>query len=90
MILSSKEKRRLAQQAHKLKPVIMIGNKGLTTAVQEEINLALAAHELLKIKINDHDRQQINTMVPDMCNSNHAHHIQTIGHVVTLWRPPND
>jgi len=69
MILSSKEKRRLRQQAHKLKSVILIGSKGLSAAVQQEINLALEAHELLKIKINDHDKQQIKAMVPEICAS---------------------
>ena len=86
MILQSKEKRKLRQQAHKLKPVIIIGSKGLTEAVQQEIDLALDTHELLKIKVNDHDKEQIKVMIPEICAENNAHHVQTIGRTITIWR----
>ncbi len=85
-MLTSKDKRALRQQAHHLKPVIIIGSKGLTPEVNNEINIALEAHELIKIKINDHDRDEIKVMVPQLCADNHAEHVQTMGHTVTIWR----
>ena len=86
MSLSSKEVRQLRQQAHALKPVIIIGSKGFTEAVQQEIEVALEAHELIKIKINDHDKAQIKLMLPEICTATAAELIQTIGHTVTIWR----
>ena len=52
MPLTSKDKRKLRQKSHHLKPIIIIGSKGLTEEVQKEIDIALETHELLKIKIN--------------------------------------
>lgn len=90
MPLTNKDKRQLKQQAHHLKPVIIIGSKGLTDQVNKEIDIALEAHELLKIKINDHDKDDIKQMIPVMCEVNQAEHVQTIGHTVTLWRKRKD
>lgn len=84
--LASKMKRALRQQAHHLKPVIMIGSKGLTEEVHKEIEIALDAHELIKIKINDHPKADIAAMIPELCKINRAEHVQTIGHTVTIWR----
>ena len=86
MSLNNKEKRHLRQQAHSLKPVIIIGNKGFTTAVQQEIEVALEAHELIKIKVNDHDKAQIKMMLPEICTATAAEPIQIIGHIITIWR----
>lgn len=86
MPLTSKTKRALRQQAHHLKPVIIIGSKGLTNEVNNEIDIALEAHQLIKVKINDHDRDDIAAMVPELCKANRAEHVQTMGHTVTIWR----
>lgn len=86
MSITTKAKRALRQQAHHLKPVIMIGSKGLTEEVHKEIEIALDAHELIKIKINDHDKTAIAAMIPELNTINRAEHVQTIGHTVTVWR----
>ena len=86
MAISGKQKRELRGQAHSLRPVIIIGSKGLTAAVHQEINIALEAHELIKIKIHDHDKATIKKMIPEICTTNGAEHIQTIGHTVCIWR----
>lgn len=86
MELSSKSRQELRKQAHALKPVILIGNKGLTPAVHNEIEQALETHELIKIKVNEHDRDAIKAMVPEICGTHLAELIQKIGHVITIWR----
>ena len=53
--LTTEQRQKLRERAHILKPVIMIGAKGLTDAVQKEIGVALETHELIKIKVIDHD-----------------------------------
>lgn len=86
MPFDTKKRQQLKAHAHALKPVIIIGNKGLTPAVHNEIELALETHELIKIKVNDHDRDQIKAMLPQICSTHLAEHIQTVGHIITIWR----
>lgn len=86
MTIKSFSRRALRKKAHHLKPVIIIGSKGLTEQVHNEIDIALEAHELIKIKVNDHDKDDIKLMVPEICKTNRAEHIQTIGHIITVWR----
>lgn len=90
MSISVQERKKFRQAAHPLKPVIMIGAKGLTEPVQREIDIALTSHGLLKIKVNDHDKEQISQMVTEICEKNGAEHIQTIGHTITVWRKKDE
>ncbi len=86
MALYPQQKRRLRQQAHALKPVILIGSQGLTDAVQAEIDRGLLAHELLKIRISGHDRDAKQAMITAICEQQQAELVQTIGHIVTIYR----
>ena len=58
MSLTEKMKRDLRGRGHTLKPVVSIGNAGLSTAVLREIDLSLEHHELMKIRIGAADREQ--------------------------------
>jgi len=71
---------------HALKPVIMIGNKGLTEAVQLEIERALIDHELIKIKINVEDKKTYQQIIDKICQEREAHLIQTIGRIAVIYR----
>lgn len=57
MNLSTKQKQHLKGLAHPLKPVVMLGNNGLTEGVLAEIEQALEHHELIKVKIASEDRE---------------------------------
>jgi len=72
-------------KAHDLKPVIMIGQAGLTEAVSKEIELALDIHELIKIKVRAEreDRKQIQQQI---CTETNAELIQSIGQVIVIYR----
>jgi RNA-binding protein len=72
-------------QAHGLKPVIMIGQAGLTEAVLKEIELALDTHELLKIKIRA-EREERKVIQQHICTETSAELIQSIGQVVVIYR----
>ncbi len=76
----------LRKQAHKLNPVVIIGSQGLTQAVQDEISLALDAHELIKIRVHTQDRNLIKTMTNEICEAQAATLIQAIGHVMVVFR----
>ena len=76
----------LKARAHGLKPVVMIGDKGLTDAVLAETNIALDAHELIKIKISGHDRENKQTIAQELCHELDAQLIQKIGNIIVVYR----
>jgi RNA-binding protein len=83
--VNSADKKKLRAQAHSLKPVIMIGQSGLTAAVMAEIELALDSHELIKVRIRAEreDRKQISDKI---CIETGATLIQTIGQIAVIYR----
>lgn len=86
MKLNEKQKRHLRGLAHQRKPVVIIGDKGLTAAVVREIDLSLAHHELLKVRINAADRAQRQEILAELCQRTDAQLVQSIGHVVIVYR----
>lgn len=90
MSINTKQKQHLRRLAHHLKPVIIIGNAGLTEAVMEEIKLAIAFHELVKIKLNGPDKNARDAMVKDIITNCDAHHVQSIGHVAVFYKPSDE
>lgn len=85
MTLNEKDKRYLRALSHKLKPVVIIGNAGLTEAVLKEIGLALDHHELVKVRVNADDRESRDQMIGEICTHTHAALVQRIGHIATLY-----
>ncbi len=76
----------LITKAHPLKPVVLIGNKGLTDAVHNEVEAALLAHELIKVRVNAPTREARKEMIDKIATVHNAAIIQTIGHILTLYR----
>jgi RNA-binding protein len=73
--------------AHHLDPVVMIGNDGLTPAVVREIEAALNAHGLIKIRVFSDDRALRESMLLSLAVQLKAAPIQHIGKLLVLWRP---
>ena len=86
MKMTSQFRQKLRGQAHGLKPVIMIGRAGLTEAVQLEIEKALLVHELIKIRISNQESQTLDDIIQKICKDHQAELIQTIGHIVVIYR----
>jgi RNA-binding protein len=84
--LTSAQKRHLRSLAHVLKPVIMIGGKGVTEAVLAELEIALERHELLKVKLAAEDRDERDGWIAALAEKSGAALIQRVGHVATLYR----
>ncbi len=84
--LSHKQILAFRAQAHHLHPVVLLGEKGLTDNVVQEADLALLAHELIKVKINGADRDQRNQIAKELTERCNASIIQTIGRMVVLYR----
>ena len=80
----------LKAQAHHLKPVILLGAKGLTEAVVAETNIALLSHELIKVKINGAEKEDRLSMAHDLCQQLQAEFVQMIGNTVIMYRKNKD
>ena len=66
---TNRQTRYLRSLAHPLKPVIRVGQRGVTAALRDELEHALLAHELVKIKIEAGDRATRNAMIEQLCQS---------------------
>ncbi|MDI1276424.1 ribosome assembly RNA-binding protein YhbY [Methylobacter sp.] len=83
--MNSADKKKLRAQAHSLKPVIMIGQSGLTVAVLAEIELALNSHELIKVRIRA-EREDRKLISEKICADTGAELIQSIGQIAVIYR----
>lgn len=86
MSLSKEQVKFLRAKCHDLKPVILLGQKGLTDAVVAELDNALEHHELVKIKLSVEDRDDRRQMIDEILQRSHAEQIQSIGKTVSIYR----
>ena len=84
--LAPAERRQLRARAHALKPVVFVGQHGLTPAVLHEIDVALLAHELVKIRVSGDDRAERDALLDRICAEVDAAPVQHLGKVLTVWR----
>jgi RNA-binding protein len=84
--LSIQERKRLRQIGHTLNPVVMLGDKGLTENVIEELNRALNDHELIKVKIGGEDRTARAALIAEVAETTGSQVVQTIGKIALLYK----
>jgi RNA-binding protein len=84
--LSSSRRRELRARAHKLKPVVLIGDAGLSEAVLTEIDRCLDDHELIKVKAGGEDRDEREALHAAICERLGAAPVQHIGKTLVLYR----
>ncbi len=85
--LSNEDIRRFKQQAHQLRPTVLIGKQGLTEAVIKETDTRLTARELIKVQVAGDDRQERIAIAEALCVATGAELVQHIGKQLVLWRP---
>ena len=85
--LSSAERKDKRAEAHHLEPVVMIGNAGSTPAVVREVDAALRAHGLVKVRVAIDDRAAREAVFLALADELGAAPIQHIGKLLVLWRP---
>ena len=85
-MLSPVERKELRARAHKLDPVVMIGAKGLTDEVVKEVELALKAHELIKVRAPGLERDARAVAFQALCERTGAEGVQHIGKVFVFYR----
>jgi RNA-binding protein len=79
------QRKELKAKAHKLDPVVIIGAKGLTDEVMAEIDRALTAHELVKVRASL-DREERDAAYKRICERTGAEPVQQVGKVFVLYR----
>ncbi|SUA35616.1 putative RNA-binding protein [Neisseria zoodegmatis] len=84
--LTTREILELKARAHHLNPVVMIGQHGLTDSVIKETDAALAAHELIKVRVLGDDRAERIEICEALCQAVNAQLVQHIGKLLVLWR----
>jgi len=84
--LSNPQKRYLRGLAHDLKPVILVGAKGVTPGLIAELDLALEQHELIKAKVAAEDRETRDALIADLTEQSGAALVNRIGHTAVLYR----
>ena len=84
--LSIQERKRLRQIGHALNPVVMIGDKGFTENVIEELNRALNDHELIKVKVGGEDRVARAALITEIAEASASEVVQTIGKIALLYK----
>ena len=88
--LTPRERAHLKARAHALEPQVQIGHGGLTGAVVKEIDRALTAHELIKVRILGGDREAREAIGDEICAKTDAAPVQRVGKVMVLWRPTEE
>lgn len=85
--LTARERAHLKGRAHALEPVVQTGGAGITDAVVKEVDRALTAHELLKVRVGADDRAERVAMGDELCARTGATAVDRVGKVLILWRP---
>jgi RNA-binding protein len=88
--LASGARRALRAAAHHLDPVVMIGEKGLTASVLHEIDIALTAHALIKVRVASDEREQRVAFMNEICEKLGCESVQHLGKLLVLWRNRED
>ena len=84
--LSSSARRALRAAAHHLDTVVMMGQHGLTPAVLHEIDLALTAHALIKVRAGSDEREIRDGYLAEICEKLSCESVQHLGKLFVLWR----
>lgn len=90
MNLTESQKKYLRGLGHQLKPVIMVGDAGLTDSVQSEFRSAIEHHELIKVRVRAGDRKVRDEIIKELCRKGSASLVTRIGNVALIYRRNED
>lgn len=90
MSLSESQKKLLRGLGHQLKPVITVGDAGLSDSVLKEFRATINHHELIKVRVRSGDRHARDTLIDELCTGESAQLITRIGNVALIYRRNDD
>ena len=86
MELTERQKKKLRGLGHQLKPVVTVGQAGVTDALLREFEQSLEHHELMKVKVAVGDREQRDRILAALCEHAGAELVQRVGNIGLLLR----
>ncbi len=90
MYLSESQKKYLRGLGHQLKPVVTVGDAGLSNLMMQEFDSTISHHELIKVRIRAASRGSRDALIDDLCQQGSGNLIQRIGNVALIYRPNPD
>ena len=87
MDLTEHQKKHLRGLGHQLKPLVMVGDAGLSDSLLAEYEATLDHHELIKVRVRASDRDARDIIIDTLCDRSRAILVQRIGNVALLYRP---
>jgi RNA-binding protein len=87
LALTAAQRREHRAASHHLDPVVAIGSDGLTDGVRKEVDAALKAHGLIKVRVFSDDRAARDALLAALTDGLNAAPVQHIGKLLVLWRP---
>jgi len=88
--ITARERSALRASAHALRPVVLIGDRGLSDAVLKEIDRSLTAHGLIKVRAGGEDRDAREAMMAEICDALSCAPVHHLGKMLILYRPRAD
>jgi len=90
MSLDAAQKKKLKQEAHHLKPVIRVGQKGMTDTLVAETDACLERHELIKVQVAGDERDERVALAAQLVERTRAELVHSIGKIFILYRKKQD
>ena len=90
IVLTARQRQQLKARAHALEPIVHVGTSGLSDGLVAEVDRALAAHELIKVRVGGDDRAAREALCDALATRTGAAPVQQVGKVLVLWRPRPD
>jgi len=87
MALSESQKKYLRGLGHHLKPVVMVGDAGISESVLKEFDQTIEHHELIKVRVRGIDREHRDEMISELARKANANLVQRIGNIALYYRP---
>jgi len=84
--LTPAQREQLRSLAHHLKPLVFLGHQGVTDALIAAVDENLTAHELIKVKFNDH-KDEKRMLSAEIVERSESAMVGILGNVLTLYRP---
>lgn len=84
--LTQAQKKYLRELGHQLKPVVQIGEAGLSDALFREFDSTIGHHELIKVRVRAGDRVERDRMIDDLCRRGGAILVTRIGNTALVYR----
>jgi RNA-binding protein len=89
MPLTERQKKQLRRLGHTLRPIVLVGQRGVTSGVAEELRLALEHHELVKLRCRAGNREERDMILAELARLTDSEFVYRIGNVGLFYRKNN-